>query len=79
MTTVARTSTQSASSNWEPCAFQTHLDLVRERQEDLVGRVGIASRDEVEQYVSTVGALLEHLAGLHFDDVLVQLLAEGRS
>jgi hypothetical protein len=79
VTTVARTSTQSASSNWEPCAFQTQIDQVRDRHEDLVRRVGVASREEVEQYVSAVGALLEHLSGLHFDDVLVQLLAEGRS
>jgi hypothetical protein len=62
-------------ATWTPCTHQGHLDDVRLHHED----VGAYPADRVAQAAlwESVGTLLNHLDGLHSDDVLVQLVAEG--
>ncbi len=72
----------SHPARWTPCSFEAHLDAVRALHEDLADRVlslpsylVTASPQELGDYVATVQALLEHLAGLHQDETLVRLTA----
>jgi hypothetical protein len=60
---------------WTPCTHQGHLDDVRLYHED----VACHPFDQQAQTAlwESVGAFLNHLDGLHADDVLVQLVAEG--
>jgi hypothetical protein len=77
MATVHASSARSESPSWTPCTQQGHLDEVRVRHED----VGSHPYDQGAQEAlwEAVGTLLNHLDGLHADDVLVQLVAEAAS
>ncbi len=57
------------------CTQQGHLDDLRVRHEDVGAHP--SDRDAQEALWESVGVLLNHLDGLHADDVLVQLMAEG--
>ncbi len=61
------------SQNWKPCTFQGHLDATRGRHEDLAGNP--YDRGAQEALWEAVGELLNHLDGLHAEDVLVELIA----
>jgi hypothetical protein len=62
-------------ANWTPCTHQGHLDDLRVSHED-VGAHPFNQHAQTALWES-VGALLNHLDGLHGDDVRFQLVAEG--
>ncbi len=62
---------------WRPCTHQGHLDELRIRHDDV--RAHPYDRGAQTELWETVGELLNHLDGLHADEVLVQLTAEGAS
>jgi hypothetical protein len=66
---------EAGPPSWTRCTHQGHLDDVRLHHED----VGSNPFDQHAQTAlwESVGTLLNHLDGLHADDVLVQLVAEG--
>jgi hypothetical protein len=64
-------------ATWTPCTQQGHLDDLRVHHED-VGAHPL-DRDAQTALWEAVGTLLNHLDGLHADDVLVQLVAEAAS
>ena len=75
MATVHASPAGSEAPSWSPCRFQGHLDEVRLRHED----VGSHPYDHGahEALWEAVGELLNHLDGLHADDLAVELLEEG--
>jgi hypothetical protein len=75
MATVHVSPARSEPPSWTPCTQQGHLDEVRIRHEDAGAHP--SDRGAQEALWEAVGALLNHLDGLHADDVLVQLVAEG--
>ncbi|MDQ6637437.1 MAG: hypothetical protein M3Y62_06570 [Candidatus Dormibacteraeota bacterium] len=66
-----------ASRGWRPCTQQAHIDELRLRHDDV--RVHPHDRGAQTELWETVGELLNHLDGLHADDVQVELTAEGAS
>ena len=62
-------------ATWTLCTHQGHLDDLRVRHEDVGTHP--QHQDAQEALWESVGALLNHLDGLHADDVQVQLVAEG--
>ncbi len=71
------TVSQKPAESWTPCTHQGHLDEVRVHHEDVASHP--YDRSAQEALWEAVGALLNHLDGLHADDVLVQLVAEAAS
>jgi len=69
------TLSQKSADSWTPCSHQGHLDEVRVHHEDAGAHP--SDRGAQEALWEAVGALLNHLDGLHAGDVLVQLVAEG--
>ena len=61
--------------SWTRCTHEGHLDEVRVRHEDVGSHPH--DRGAEEALWEAVGTLLNHLDGLHADDVLVQLVGEG--
>ena len=75
MATVHASPSGSETPSWTPCTHQGHLDEVRVRHEDVAGHP--YDRGAQEALWEAVGELLNHLDGLHADEVRVQLVAEG--
>ncbi len=75
MSTLTRTPSGSGRPSWTPCTYQGHIDEVRVHHEDVGTHP--ADRDAQEALWTSVAELLNHLDGLHADDVLVQLVAES--
>ena len=72
MSTLTHNHPQPDSPGWQPCSHQAHLDQLRIRYDDAAGH---PFDPEVGQdLLDAVGELLNHLDGLHEDDVLVRLL-----
>jgi hypothetical protein len=71
------TLSQKPAESWTPCTHQAHLDEVRIHHEDVAAHP--YDRGAQEALWEAVGVLLNHLDGLHADDVLVQLVAEAAS
>jgi hypothetical protein len=72
-------SSQPAADDWQPCQLEAHLVEVRSRQStacNLVSQVAEpVVRRTLELYCAAAEELLDHLEGLHADDVLVGLLS----
>ena len=75
MATLHPSSARSESPSWTPCTHQGHLDDLRLRQEDVLAHP--FDRSAQAALWESVGTLLNHLDGLHGDDVLVELVVEG--
>ena len=75
MATLHPSSARSESPSWTPCTHQGHLDDLRLRQEDVLAHPFDRSAQAV--LWESVGTLLNHLDGLHGDDVLGELVVEG--
>ncbi|MDQ6897987.1 MAG: hypothetical protein M3072_00480 [Candidatus Dormibacteraeota bacterium] len=75
MNTVHASPSGPETGSWTSCSHQGHLDEVRVRHDDVAGHP--YDRGAQEALWEAVGELLNHLGGLHSDDVQVQLVAEG--
>ena len=62
-------------STWRPCTHQAHVDELRLCHDDVAAHP--SDRGAQDALWEAVGELLNHLDGLHADDVLVELLARG--
>ncbi len=76
MTTLA----QRPAESWTPCTFQGHLDYLQRRHGDVGEPIldhplngALTSRQELVDYITAVGDLVDHLAGKHADACPVQL------
>ena len=77
------TLTQQPLESWTPCSFQGHLGELQRRHEDVGEPIlnhplnsAAVDRQELVDYITSVGALIDHLAGKHADGCLVSLAGD---